>query len=302
MSGIQGVYAAAVTPRRLGTQDINLGAMWELIDYLVEHSVQGIVLLGATGEFVHFSIPERMRLMGVAAKRSRVPVIFNCSHTTSDGVVELAQSAEASGAAAVLVMPPYFFDYTQQQIVAFYRQVAEQAELEIPLLLYNIPRFTSPITSVTASELLRDGVVQGIKDSSGDWSYFETLRTLRSQHEFELLVGSDSITPKARAAGCDGIISGVACGVPELLTALDRGIAAGTREVVTRLEVRLAQFVDAAEKLPTPVAVKEATSLRGLNLGPHSLACDGFLRREVEVFREWFKDWLPVVQGECKHV
>ena len=45
-SPIQGVYAAAVTPRRLGTEDINLGAMWDLIDFLVAHGVQGIVLLG----------------------------------------------------------------------------------------------------------------------------------------------------------------------------------------------------------------------------------------------------------------
>ena len=70
-SAMQGVYAAAVTPRRLGTRDINLGAMWDLIDYLVAHGTQGIVLMGATGEFVHFSNAERMRLMGVAAKRSR---------------------------------------------------------------------------------------------------------------------------------------------------------------------------------------------------------------------------------------
>ena len=78
MSAIQGLYAAAVTPRRLGTQDINLGAMWDLIDYLVAHGTQGIVLLGCTGEFLHFSTSERMRLMGVAVKRSRVPVIFSC--------------------------------------------------------------------------------------------------------------------------------------------------------------------------------------------------------------------------------
>ena len=60
-------------------------------------------------------------MMGLAAKRSRVPVIFNCSHSSFDGVVELTEAAEAAGAAAVLVMPPYFFTYTQTQIVDFYR-------------------------------------------------------------------------------------------------------------------------------------------------------------------------------------
>ena len=111
ISALQGIYAAAVTPRRLGTQDINLGAMWELIDFLVGHGVQGIVLLGTTGEFIHFSNAERMRLMGVAVKRSKTPVVFNCSHSTFDGAVELTQAADASGAAAALIMPPYFFPY-----------------------------------------------------------------------------------------------------------------------------------------------------------------------------------------------
>jgi hypothetical protein len=46
MTQIQGVYAAAITPRRLGMQDINLAATWDLFDFLVEHGVNGIVLLG----------------------------------------------------------------------------------------------------------------------------------------------------------------------------------------------------------------------------------------------------------------
>ena len=74
-----------------------------------------------------------------------MPVVFNCSHSTFDGSVELAQAADASGAAAVLMMPPHFYRYTQAHIAGFYRQVAEAAELRIPLLLYNIPQFTTEI-------------------------------------------------------------------------------------------------------------------------------------------------------------
>lgn len=301
-SAIQGVYAAAVTPRRLGTQDINLGAMWDLIDYLVAHGAQGIVLMGATGEFVHFSNAERMRLMGVAAKRSRVPVVFNCSHSTYDGTVELAQAADASGAAAVLVMPPHFYQYTQDHVLGFYRQVADAAELQVPLLLYNIPQFTTKIALETASALLTEGSVQGIKDSSGDVPYFEGLQSVRQQIPFTLMLGNDSLAVTARSSGCDGIISGCACAVPELLIALDRAVTAGVQEVVTRLELRLRQFIEWGDKLPTPMAVKEATALRGFKLGPHSLTCDPNLQRDVDAFREWFNGWLPAMLAECKHV
>jgi 4-hydroxy-tetrahydrodipicolinate synthase len=276
--------------------------MWDLIDFLVAHGTQGIVLMGATGEFVHFSNAERMRLMGVAAKRSRVPVIFNCSHSTFDGVVELAQAADASGAAAALVMPPHFYQYNQSHIAGFYRQVAENAELQIPMFLYNIPQFTSKIALGTAAELLTEGTVQGIKDSSGDVSNFEGLQSLRQQIPFTLMVGNDSLAVPGRSSGCDGIISGCACAVPELLVALDRALVAGVDEVVTRLELRLRQFIQWIDTLPTPMGVKEATALRGLKLGPHSLTCDPELQRDVDSFREWFKGWLPSMLAECKHV
>lgn len=301
-SAMQGVYAAAVTPRRLGTQDINLGAMWDLIDYLVAHGIQGIVLMGATGEFVHFSNAERMRLMGVAAKRSRVPVVFNCSHSTFDGSVELAQAADASGGAAVLMMPPHFYRYTQAHIAGFYRQVAEAAELRIPLLLYNLPQFASEIDLETASDLLREGTAQGIKDSSGDAPYFEGLQSVRQQIPFTLMLGNDSLAVPARTGGCDGIISGCACAIPELLIALDRAVIAGVQELATRLELRLRQFIHQADKLPTPMAVKEATALRGFKLGPHSLTCDPSLQRDLDAFREWFTGWLPAMLSDCKHV
>jgi 4-hydroxy-tetrahydrodipicolinate synthase len=301
-SPIQGVYAAAVTPRRLGTEDINLGAMWDLIDFLVAHGIQGIVLLGATGEFVHFSTAERMRMMGLAAKRSRVPVIFNCSHSSFDGVVELTEAAEAAGAAGVLVMPPYFFRYTQPQIGDFYRQIVESTETETPLLLYNLPQYTNPLTFETASELLREGTARGIKDSSGDALLFHNLQALRQEQTFSLMLGNDSLAVPARSTGCDGIISGVACAIPELLISLDRAIAGGVTEVVTRLEARLRQFIEQSDKLPTPVGIKEATAARGLKLGPHALSCEGELHREIGVFREWFQGWLPTVLSECKHV
>src|SRR3954453_20561656 len=129
-----GVYAAAVTPRRLGLQDINLGVMWDILDFLGDHKVDGIVLLGATGEFVHFSNSERMRMMGLAPRRSRIPVIFNVSHSTLDGAIELGQAATASGAAGFLLMPPYFFRYSDDNIRAFYERFVSEIGASVPLL------------------------------------------------------------------------------------------------------------------------------------------------------------------------
>ena len=301
MRTVEGVYAAAITPRRLGSQDINLAATWDLIDFLVSHGVSGIVLHGSTGEFLHFANSERMRVMGLAPKRSRVPVLVNVSHSTLDGAVEMAQAAMASGAAGVLIMPPYFFRYGSEDIEAFCHHFVDQAGLDIPIYLYNIPAFTSDMDLHLLERLLASGKFAGLKDSSGNEENFLYLRALRERHPFKFMMGSDPLFALSRGRGLDAAVSGVASAVPELMTALDRAMRKDVPEVVTRLEVRLGQFVGWLDKFPVPVAIREAVSLRGIKAGPPAAPLSAAELRTLDEFRTWFKAWLPDVQKECKH-
>jgi dihydrodipicolinate synthase/N-acetylneuraminate lyase len=299
---LEGVYAAAVTPRRLGMQDINLGVMWELIDFLCERRIQGIVLLGSTGEFVHYSTSERMRMTGLAPRRSRVPVIVNVSHSTLDGAVELAQSAASSGAAGVLVMPPYFYRYGDEAIRNFFVRFAEESAIDIPILLYNIPQFTNPVSAQVTESLLRRSVIHGIKDSSGDPDYLSRLIALRSEIAFTLMIGNDNLFARALPEGVSGVISGVACAIPELLLSLSRAVSSGNGASAGRLEERLAQFIGWIDRLPVPVGIKEAAAFRGLKLGPHAVPLSPDQNASIAEFRDWFKDWLGPVLKECREV
>src|SRR6185369_16791616 len=83
MTGFQGVHVAAITPR--GKQgEIDLGASFELIDHLCAAGVRGIVLFSEAGEYPAFSVEERSRLVYLAAKRSRVPVLAGIGSATVD--------------------------------------------------------------------------------------------------------------------------------------------------------------------------------------------------------------------------
>lgn len=282
---LEGVYAAAVTPRRLGMQDINLGVMWDLIDFLCERKVQGIALLGSTGEFIHFSNSERMRMMGLAPKRSRVPVLINVSHSNLDGSIELAQAAAASGAVGVLLMPPVFFRYTDYDVRMFYRKFAREAGIDIPILLYNIPRFGNPVSPEIAIELLSEDVVHGVKDASGDPAYLEQLKQLHAHKPFTLMGGADELLGQHAA---NGVISGVACAVPELVLAVHRGVPTAPS--------RMRELIERLQPMPFPVGIREATAARGLKIGPHAAPVDDRVTGE---FRDWFNAWLPGVLKEC---
>jgi dihydrodipicolinate synthase/N-acetylneuraminate lyase len=298
-AAVGGVYVAAVTPRRRGLHEIDLGATWELIDFLCSHKVDGIVFMGSTGEFVNFGVEERIRLVSLAAKRSRVPIWINVSHTTLDGAIELAEGASDSGAAGLLLMPPYYFRYDQDEILTFYRKYAETARVNVPTILYHIPVFNNGISLEVAAALLHDGTFAGIKDSSGDWETFSALKRLYDREPFLLMVGDDTLFAKGRAEGASGGISGVASAIPELLVALDRAVARCQTERIARLDTRLQEFIGWLRFFPVPVGVKEAAALRGIKCTEHAVPFSSGQEAKREEFREWFKAWLPAVQKEC---
>jgi 4-hydroxy-tetrahydrodipicolinate synthase len=298
MAAIGGIAAAAVTPRREGPE-IDLAATFELIDFLGSSGVASISLLGFTGEFVHFTPEDRSRLISLAVKRSKRPVIAGVAHSTLDGAVALGRDAAEAGAVALLLMPPYLYRYRQEDIREFYLCFARELEGAAPILLYNAPAPAAAIAPETAIELLQCGAFTGIKDSSGDWDQFERLRAARDGTRFTLLVGTESLYLRARQAGADGAISGVACAVPELMVALDAAITGANAEKALRLDARLREFLDWAGDFPPPVLLREALAARGLRVGPPASPPGPQGRARLAEFNQWFRGWLPAIRKEC---
>jgi dihydrodipicolinate synthase/N-acetylneuraminate lyase len=282
------VCAAAITPHREDGHEADVGAMLDLIDFLCKAGVDAICLLGSTGEFLNIPFADRIRLVHLGVKRSRVPLLAGISHSTLDGAVELASEAVGSGAAGLLLMPPFFFRYDQNDILEFYTRFREQVPKRVPVMLYNIPQFSNGIAIETAARLLETGLYSGIKDSSGDAAYFEQLLALRREHEFTLLCGNDKLARWSRASGADGVVSGCACAVPELVAAL-------YREPTDQLEAWLNQFITHIECFPTPVGVKVAASLRKIKTGPLAVPLDPRKTAMLEEFKTWFTVFLKTI-------
>ncbi len=295
---LSGIHIAAVTPHKREGHEPDIAATLDLVDAYCDAGAKGIALLGSTGEFLHLRTEDRIRLLNLALKRSRVPIIAGVSHSTLDGAVELARAAASAGAAAALLMPPYFFRYRQQDVMEFYLAYAKQMQGALPTLLYNIPFFTTPLEFETSRGLLRSGHFAGIKDSSGNLNDFRSLLALRNETPFTLFVGNDEIFTIGRSEGADGGISGVASAVPELMLSLDESIASGNAARTARLEDRLQEFIRWLGRFPAPVGVKAATEARGLKVGPLAVPLSPADREELDRFKAWFKEWLPVVRRE----
>jgi len=298
-TAIGGVYVAAVTPHRNKSYEADVGATLELVDFLAAAGVNGIALLGSTGEFLHLAFDDRIRLVQLAVKRSRVPMLVGVAHSTLDGALELGREAASAGAAGLLLMPPYFFRYSQDEIHEFYLQFAAAMGGAAPILLYNIPAFSNEISIDTATALLATGLFAGIKDSGGQYGYFERLLAVSKEKPFTMLIGNDRIYSRARQAGAHGIVSGVACAAPELLVALEDAIANNLTVKLERLDARLHEFIEWHDKFPTPVVIKTAAGERGLKIGPLASPLSPASQKLLDQFREWFRAWLPAVRKEA---
>lgn len=288
--GLQSVNVAAITPRSK-TGDVNFGATFELIDYLCAARVGGIALFTAAGEYPSLAADDRTRLLYLAVKRSRVPVLAGVGSATLDQTIELAREARNAGAAALLVPPPlyalYDHGYDPDDIREFYAQLATHMGSGMPIYL------TGAIALETACELLATGCFAGIEHAGGATESLDRLRAVAGGRT--VLAGQDAILVQARSAGL-GVVSAAACAAPELTMALNQAIVTRDCGRIGRLEAQWQELIGWLERFPQPAGVKTAVSVRGIQTGPLPVPLSPGKQKKLEQFREWFQGWLPATR------
>jgi len=273
------IYVAAITP--FGPKlEINFGAAFELIDFLSAARAGGILFFGAAGEYPALAAEERSRLIYLAAKRSRVPLLAGVGSATLDHSLDLAREARDAGASALLLPPPFFYPYRQDEIREFYLEFASQFSGGIPVYLSQLIPPAAPIAIQTAREVLATGCFRGIEDATGELA----------AAGLPALIANDALFARARCAGAS-VISSAACALPELIVGLDRALADGQRQESARLEARLGEFLAWVDVFPQPVLIKVATALRGFKTGPLAVPLPPAQQRQLDEFRAWFPAW-----------
>jgi dihydrodipicolinate synthase/N-acetylneuraminate lyase len=284
VNGFHGVQAAAITPRgRNG--EVDFGAGFELLDHLCKGGVSGILLFGPAGEYPAFAPAERAKLVYLAVKRSRVPVLAGVGSATLDASIGLAREAQNAGAAALVLPPPHFFRYDQDDLRAYYCQFAAEVGTDPPILVYR----TDALAVETALELWQTGRFGGIADASGDPAAIGSLSAAGAA----VMPADDTL---AAALGRCAMVSSAACAVPELLAALHRALHAGAEPQVRELDGCVQEFIRRAARFPEPAAVRLATGWRGLTTGALAVPLSPEKQKELDSFRDWFQQWLPGVR------
>lgn len=226
-------------------------------------------------------------------------MLVNVSHSTLHGAVGLAEDAIDSGVAGLLLLPPYFYGYHQQDTKEFFLRFREEISPETAVYLYNLPFSGNEISESLARELLATGRFAGIYDASQRWSYFESLIDLVHDPRHRVLIGDDKLYLRARRCGAAGCISGLAAAVPELLVAMERSLRNGDERRADLLDGYLQEFAEGVDRLPPEAGLKAAAVSRGWNFDTYAVPLSEISRMELDRFRGWVREWLPGVLREC---
>jgi 4-hydroxy-tetrahydrodipicolinate synthase len=144
MKHFSGSYTVTITPFTEGGSAIDYPAWRRFLDWQLSNGVPGIIILGTTGEFLTISDDERAEFVEATVKHiaGRIPVMVGTMNAYTPHVVRYSKQAEDLGADGLMIIPPYYYTPTDDEIFNYYRAICEA--VSIPIMLYNNP-FTSNV-------------------------------------------------------------------------------------------------------------------------------------------------------------
>jgi 4-hydroxy-tetrahydrodipicolinate synthase len=257
MAEIRGVLTAMVTPfDQAGAVDE--GAARNLARHLIENGSHGVVVAGSTGEAATLDDVEHISLLRAVVGEIGDEATVICGTGTNDTrhSIELTRAAADAGAAAALIVTPYYNKPNPAGIRAHFEAIAG-AVPDLPLLAYNIPsRVIVNISPAELAELSRIDNVVGVKQANND--------ELELIDGMAVLAGNDDIFLKTLEIGAAGgiLVASQLVG-PQMREMWDAALD-GDFERAREIDASLRPLFEALAVTINPIPVKTAMAMAGL--------------------------------------
>ena len=266
---MRGLYTAIVTPF-LSDEKIDIEGFRSNIQYQISEGVDGIVVLGTTGESPTLNHAEREILIRAAVQETRgqIKVLVGTGSYATKQTIESTIEAEELGADGALIVTPYYNKPTQEGLYRHFKAVSEASKL--PIIIYNIQGRTGQnLQTSTLQRLMDIPSIVSVKESSGSVNQIMDVIDCAAKHrpDFTVLSGDDILTFALMALGGHGIVSVVSNLIPgeirELVSALQNSDYVRARQIHYRwLPLFKGAFIET-----NPIPIKAAMNLCGFPAG-----------------------------------
>ena len=240
-------------------------------DHLIKGGVDGLVIMGSTGEFFSMTTEQKKELIKLVVEHvnKRTKVYIGTSCMTVEDTVELSNFAIETGADAVMIISPYYFALSNESVEFFYDKVAEAVKGDI--YLYNFPDRTGHdlTPEVTLNLLRKHKNIVGFKDTVSEMGHTRKLMTtvLKEFPDFIVLSGFDENFVHNILCGGSGCIGGLSNLCPELFADWVKAINAKNMDEVARIQKIVDKLMD-LYPIGTPFIpiMKKAMILHGVEM------------------------------------
>jgi 4-hydroxy-tetrahydrodipicolinate synthase len=232
----------------------------EFVEWQIGEGSNALVPCGTTGEVATLGRDEHRRVIATAVEiaRGRVPVIAGCGSYSTAASVEMIDAAADVGAAAALVVVPYYNKPSQAGLAAHFTRLAEHSPL--PIIVYNVPsRTVADISVETLAQVATHPRITGIKDATGNLGRVSAQR-LACGEDFIQLSGNDDMALGFNAMGGVGCISVTANVAPRLCSEFQKAMREGRWDEALKLQDRLYPLHAALFSDASPAPTKYALS------------------------------------------
>lgn len=251
--------------------------MGNLIDFLIDSGVNGLFFLGSGGEFGQMTVELRKEVAEFTTRyvNKRVPVLIGTGTPSTNETITLSLHAKSIGADGVVVINPYYYKLTEENLFQHYEEIAKNVDL--PIILYNYPELTGQDLSPDfVLRLVRKYAnIVGIKDTVLAVGHTrELIQVIKSEKpDFAVFAGYDEHLFNTLALGGDGSIPLTSSFAPELSVGIYQTFKKGSYAEAIELHQKLADLLP-LYKLDSPFMniVKEAIRLRGIDISTDVLA------------------------------
>ncbi|PRB72532.1 dihydrodipicolinate synthase family protein [Arthrobacter sp. MYb213] len=205
-----GVIPPVVTPRA-SDGSIDIASLHQVVEHLISGGVSGLFILGSSGEVPYLSNAEREQVAReiVAVNAGRVPVLAGASEQTTVRTIEEGAKLIALGADALVVTTPFYALSNAAEIETHFREIKKA--LGVDLFAYDVPvRTHHKLPLDVAVRLAKDGIIAGVKDSSGDdVSFRQLLLATKDVEGFSVFTGHEVVVDGALLGGAHGVVPGL---------------------------------------------------------------------------------------------
>jgi 4-hydroxy-tetrahydrodipicolinate synthase len=263
----EGILPALVTPFTDDGKKVDEERLRALVEHCLKLGVNGVVPCGTTGEFINMTVEERKLTIKIVIDqvKGRVPVIVGTGASGTAEAVEMTRYAKDAGAAAALIVTPFYLKPADRGIYEHYETIANSVDL--PIILYNIPQCTGlPLPWQMVEDLAQIPNVVGVKDSSGQLSFIlAVLEKVRDK--INVLCGHDEVVVAALAAGCSGAVLASANVIGDVWVQIRNYVQDGELQKARELQYKV-QKIARIIAGSGAVGTKAALNMMKIKVGP----------------------------------